>query len=114
MRVAIVGPCASGKSTLAEGLAARGIDAYAVGQEHSIIANLWSRRGPDRLILLDVSLDRLRARRASPTWPCWIYELQLERLSDARTHADLVVDTSAIAREAVVERVAEYLARCAK
>lgn len=92
--VVVVGPCASGKSTIVEGLRERGFDAYSVAQEHSIIRDLWRRREPDLVIFLDVSLDAIRARRGNPNWPEWIYDLQMERLEPARTNATVVVDTS--------------------
>ena len=109
MRVAIVGPCASGKSTLAAELSTRGIDAYAVAQEHSDIIDLWARQQPGRLIYLDVSLSSLRRRRSNPFWPRWVYERQLERLADARKHADLVVDTNVLDHDAVVALVVQRL-----
>ena len=37
MRIAIVGICASGKTTLVRGLREAGYDAYNVAQEHSCI-----------------------------------------------------------------------------
>lgn len=106
-RVAVVGHCASGKSTLVAALREHGFDAWAVAQEHSAIAALWRRQAPDVLIYLDVSLESIRARRGDPQWPRWIYDLQTERLSDALQHADVVVATDdlssvAVARQALV------------
>jgi Ni2+-binding GTPase involved in maturation of urease and hydrogenase len=91
-RIAVVGPCASGKSTLVEGLVNRGYRAYAVAQEHSIVRDLWSKRDPDLLIALDASLDVVRQRR-SPTWSADIYKAQHERLQPAFAAADLRIDT---------------------
>lgn len=91
-KIAVVGPCASGKSTLVDALVARGYRAYAVGQEHSIIRDLWKRRDPDVLIALDLDLDVVRRRR-SPTWPAEIYAVQHERLQPAFAAADLLIDT---------------------
>lgn len=91
-KIAVVGPCASGKSTLVDALVARGYRAYAVGQEHSIIRDLWKRRDPDVLIALDLDLDVVRQRR-SPTWPAAVYAVQHERLQPAFAAADLLIDT---------------------
>lgn len=109
MRVAVVGPCASGKSTLVTALEACGLDAYAVAQEHSDIGELWARRQPERLIYLDVSLNTLRERRRNPFWPCWVYDLQLGRLTDARSRADLVIDTNNMDPAAVAELAVKWL-----
>jgi hypothetical protein len=101
--VAVVGSCASGKSSVVAGLRERGLDAYAVGQEHSIIPDLWRHLRPARLVYLDVSLAAIRARRDDPSWPQWIYELQQERLRDARLHADVVIATDDCDLDGVIE-----------
>ncbi|MGC4190656.1 MAG: hypothetical protein QM589_05380 [Thermomicrobiales bacterium] len=106
--VVIVGPCASGKSTLAVALRRFGIDARIVAQEHSIVADLWRRQQPDVLIGLDVDLETLRARR-SPTWPASVYASQRERLAPAFAAAGLVVDTSPLDADQVVAVVVAWL-----
>lgn len=90
--IVVVGPCAAGKTTLVDALVARGYNAYAVAQEHSIIKDLWSRRDPDVLVALDLDLSVVRERR-SPTWSADIYEKQHERLQPAFDAADLFIDT---------------------
>lgn len=90
--VVVVGPCAAGKTTLVDALVARGYQAYAVAQEHSIIRDLWARRDPDVLIALDLDLAVVRERR-SPTWSADIYEKQHERLQPAFAAADMLIDT---------------------
>lgn len=92
-RVVVVGPCASGKSTLVESLRAAGIDAHVSGQEHSAIRDLWRRLDPDLLVFLDVDLGTIRERR-SPHWPEQLYQVQHSRLHGARETADLVIDTA--------------------
>lgn len=92
LKIAVVGPCASGKSTLVDALKARDYDAYVVAQEHSIIRDLWNRRNPDVLIALDLDLEVVRQRR-SPTWSSEIYAVQHERLREAFDAADLRIDT---------------------
>lgn len=109
MRVAVVGPCASGKSSLVEALTERGFDAYSVAQEHSISSDLWARQKPDVLIFLDVSLLSIRIRRESPAWPSSVFEQQRIRLHDARAAADLIIDTDALGRQGVVEAALAHL-----
>ena len=64
VRVAVVGRCASGKSTLVAALQELGVDAYAVAQEHSAVPTLWQHADPDLLIYLDVDLETIRSRRS--------------------------------------------------
>ncbi|HLU36288.1 MAG TPA: hypothetical protein VKZ61_10985 [Thermomicrobiales bacterium] len=90
--IVVVGPCASGKTTLVDALKERGYDARVVAQEHSIIRDLWKKRDPDVVIALDLDLQKVRERR-SPTWSAEIYEVQHERLRDAFAAADLTIDT---------------------
>lgn len=106
--VAIVGPCASGKSTLAAALREAGLDVRIVAQEHSIVADLWRRQHPDLLIGLDVDLPTLRARR-SPTWPASVYASQRERLAPAFAAADLLVDTTPLDADEVIAVVRDWL-----
>ena len=48
--VAIVGPCAAGKSTLGRALKARGLRVREVAQEHSYVPAMWQRiTNPDYL-----------------------------------------------------------------
>ncbi len=107
-KIVIVGPCASGKSTLAAGLTARGWDAAVSGQEHSEIPQLWRRQAPDLLIYLHVELDTIRSRRGED-WSASIYERQLRRLENARQHASLIVDTSMTTPDALLELVERHL-----
>jgi GTPase SAR1 family protein len=90
--IVVVGPCASGKTTLVDALKERGYDARVVAQEHSIIRDLWRKRNPDVVIALDLDLEKVRERR-SPTWSSDIYEAQHQRLRDAFEAADLMIDT---------------------
>jgi len=92
-RIAVVGTCASGKSTIVAALRERGHDAYSVAQEHSAIPRLWEHLAPEHLVCLSVRLETVRLRRGDEGWPEWIYRVQLERLASAMTHADVIVDT---------------------
>ena len=100
-RIVVVGPCASGKTTLVDELVRRGYRAYAVAQEHSIIRDLWQKRDPDVVIALDLDLAVVRERR-SPTWSADIYAAQHERLQPAFEAADLLIDTGEHDIEAAV------------
>lgn len=107
-RIAVVGPCASGKSTLVARLKANGHDAYTVAQEHSAVRTLWSRQQPDVLVALDVGLDVVRQRR-SPDWLEAVYLRQYERLANAYAAADLIIDTGAHDADSVLALVEELL-----
>jgi ABC-type glutathione transport system ATPase component len=91
--VAIVGPCASGKSTLAANLRAIGYDARVSGQEHSEIVTLWKRLGADVVVALHIDIGTLRARRGE-TWSQTLFDKQLARLRDAYEAADIHVNTA--------------------
>ncbi|HLI50394.1 MAG TPA: hypothetical protein VKU87_01280 [Thermomicrobiaceae bacterium] len=108
MRVAVVGVCGSGKSTVAAGLRARGFDAYDVAQEHSVVADLWRHQSPDVLVVLSVDLATVRERR-EPDWPGWIYDLQVQRLADARRHASILLSNQGIPVEVTIERIIQAI-----
>lgn len=105
LRVAVVGTCASGKTSVVAALREHGIDAYAVAQEHSAIATLWRHLEPDRLVYLDNHLDTVRRRRDDAFWPEWIYQLQQQRLRDARDQAHVVVTTDDLDIDEIVDRI---------
>lgn len=109
-RIVVVGPCASGKSTLVAALRARGYDARVSGQEHSAIASLWQMSAPDVLIALDAGIAAVRARR-DDHWPEWLHDLQTDRLRQTAEAADVRIDTSALAADRVEELVLNYLRR---
>lgn len=102
-RIAVVGPCASGKTTLVEGLKRRGYTAAVCGQEHSEIPTLWRHGEPDVLIALSVDLATVRARRGGD-WPESIYRAQQRRLANAVAAADVVLDASRLDAETVLAR----------
>src|SRR5687768_7213338 len=108
MRVAVIGHCASGKTTIVAALQARGYDAYVVSQEHSAIADLWRHRSPDRLVMLDVDYEVVQARRGR-SWPEWIYDLQRQRLEKARHHANVIVNTGTLSIEETISRIVQAL-----
>src|SRR5512144_1418394 len=92
--IAVVGVCASGKSTLVAGLRAQGYNVRQVLQEHSYVPYMWQRiTAPDLLIYLDAQLETIRARRRDPEFPVWLFEQELARLAHAREHCDLYIST---------------------
>ena len=109
LRIAVVGPCASGKSTLTAALRAAGYEARQPAQEHSYVPDMWRRLvDPDVLIYLDISYEALLERR--PHFGEREYlEREKARLAHAREHADLVVDTSELAVEVVAAQVMSLL-----
>jgi hypothetical protein len=110
--VAVVGPCASGKSTLVAALKAAGYDARHPAQEHSFVKDMWLRRvNPDVLVYLDVSHEAYRQRRPKDDAGPEYLEMQRARLAHARAHADLVVDTSGTEAIEVQDKVLVFLAK---
>ncbi len=108
-RVGVVGPCGAGKSTLVTGLRRRGIDAREIAQEHSYVPTMWRRiTRPDVLIYLDVSREEAE-RRLRRSLPKGWWEEILQRLSHARSHADLVVPTDDRTPGEVLENVLSFL-----
>jgi cytidylate kinase len=109
--VAVVGVCASGKSTLAQGLRAHGWRARQVLQEHSFVPDMWRRiTNPDVLIYLDAQLETTRRRRHDPEFPAWILDEERHRLRHARQHCDIYVETDELAPAEVLEGVLRQLA----
>jgi hypothetical protein len=108
-RVAVVGVCAAGKTTLVGRLREAGYDAVQCGQEHSHVPQMWQLlTRPEVLVYLSASLSVVRARRQPPL-KCFLYEAQLGRLAHARSHADLVVDTDDLSRDKVAKVVMHAL-----
>ena len=93
--IAVVGPCASGKTTLISELRKRGYTAKHVAQEHSFVPDMWYRMtDPGVLIYLDVSYEVSKERQRVSEWPYNLYKKQISRLRHARKHADLYLDTN--------------------
>ncbi len=107
--IAVVGPCAAGKSTLVRALREREYNAREVAQEHSYVPDMWQRiTAPDLLIYLDVSWETAIQRRRSDGGPAWWAE-QSRRLRHARQHAHLYLDTDELTPRQVLERVLDFL-----
>ena len=107
--IAIVGPCASGKSVLVRALRARGYNVREVVQEHSYTPTMWQRiTQPDLLIYLDVSWEVAHQRRPTSAGADWWDELT-RRLCHARQHADLYVLTDELTPQEILERTLAFL-----
>jgi hypothetical protein len=107
--VAVVGPCASGKSTLVCGLRRHGYLAREVAQEHSVVPDLWRRRGlAGPLVFLDVSPHVACDRRGLAVPPRW-WRAIATRLDTARRSADVYVCTDALSVEQVLVQVLAFL-----
>jgi deoxyadenosine/deoxycytidine kinase len=103
--VGIVGPCGAGKSTLVEGLKLFGIPSRHIAQEHSYVPYMWQRiTNPDFLVYLDCSFPETVSRR-NLNWTIKEYQEQLRRLSHARLHADLYIQTDTLTPEDVIKQV---------
>ena len=108
MRIAIVGVCASGKTTLVKGLKDAGYDAYNVAQEHSGIHNFWNKHHPDILVMIDATLPAIKKRRLV-FWDQERLDVQHKRLADAKEHANLFIQTDAYTADEVREQVVDYI-----
>ena len=113
LHIVIVGPCASGKTTLVRGLWGQGYTgARVVAQEHSGVADLWKLHGaqaPDVLIYLDAQLATIAARQHRSDWTPEYLAEQLRRLSSAWTACDLYLPTDDLAPQDVLERAVKFL-----
>ena len=110
MRIALAGPCGSGKSALAERLRQAGYEASPVAQEHSYVPDMWQRVArPDVLIYLDASLETIRQRLGCSWEERWL-DLQRQRLCHARERCDLYLPTDGKTLDQLTEEVLRFLA----
>jgi deoxyadenosine/deoxycytidine kinase len=102
-RIAIVGPCASGKTTLAHALQAKELSARQIAQEHSYVANMWEVLAkPTILIYLDASYP-VCTQRKSLSWTLKEYEAQIERLAHARANCHIYIETDELTPDEVLQ-----------
>ena len=107
--IGIVGPCGSGKSTLTAALDSLGYSTRHIAQEHSYVKDMWKRiTNPNVLIFLQVSYPISQQRRPM-NWTEADYSEQQRRLSHAREHADLYLDTDGLSVNEVLERVLDFV-----
>jgi cytidylate kinase len=107
--IGIVGPCASGKSTLIAGLQAHGFHARHIAQEHSGVPEMWRKiTNPDVLIYLHVSYP-VSLQRRQQTLSEAEYQEQVHRLRHARQFADLLIETDELSASEVLQKVLSHL-----
>jgi deoxyadenosine/deoxycytidine kinase len=107
--IGVVGPCASGKSTLVAALRSKNYHARHIAQEHSYVRDMWKQMSdPDFLIYLDVSFE-ISVRRTGTSWNRRIFEKQEARLEHAKNHADLYIQTDELNPQQVLNIVLDYL-----
>ena len=107
--IGIVGPCASGKTTLIANLKIFGITARHIAQEHSYVLTMWKQiTDPDLLIFLDASYpDTIKRRNLN--WTLEEYQEQQRRLYHARQNADFYLLTDELTPEDVLSKILEFL-----
>lgn len=107
--IGIVGPCGSGKSTLTEGLEKNGYACRHIAQEHSYVPAMWQIiTKPVVLIYLNVSFQ-ISTDRTKLNWQEKDYNEQLHRLSHAREHANIIIETDDISTEDVLQKALTFL-----
>lgn len=107
--IGIVGPCGSGKSTLTDGLEKNGYSCRHIAQEHSYVPDMWQIiTKPGILIYLNVSFP-ISTARAKLNWQEKDFMEQLHRLSHAREHANIIIETDDITTEDVLQKVLDFL-----
>lgn len=109
--VAVVGNCASGKTTLVENLNRLGFRAVNVPQEHSDIRRLWRFKEPDLLVLLSCTHGTAKKRRPTFAWTEKQLQVQRHRLRFAREECDFYIATDSLTKEEVLERVVALLTK---
>lgn len=114
LHIAVVGPCAAGKSTVITALREAGFRARQVAQEHSYVPDMWRRVSrTDLLVYLDVDLETILRRRPHFNFKPADLTEQNRRLSHAREHCDLYLDTSGLDVAEVRQQVLSFLSRLA-
>ncbi len=109
MRIAVVGPCASGKTALVKRLRKLGYEARECVQEHSYVPTMWQKISkPDVLIYLDASLATIAERRPAEWSEGYLAKLN-HRLAHALQHCDLYIQTDGLSKEEVLERAIVFL-----
>lgn len=109
LTIGIVGPCKSGKTALKRKLVDSGFNVRHIAQEHSYVQDMWQQLvNPDVLIFLAVSFETTLAR-SSLGWNKSDYQEQLRRLTHAREHADLIIETDKFTPEQISTQVLDFL-----
>jgi ATPase subunit of ABC transporter with duplicated ATPase domains len=113
LRIGVVGPCGSGKTTLINLLKTKRpeLELHHIAQEHSYVADMWKRLvNPDILIFLEVGFAYATNRRQL-SWNNADYQEQQRRLKNARENASLVIETDELSPIQVAEIANNYIDR---
>jgi len=107
--IGVVGPCGSGKSTLIAGLNQCGYSCRHIAQEHSYVQAMWQIiTKPNLLIYLHASFQNSTIRRKL-NWLESDHTEQLRRLSHAREHANIIINTDDLTPEQVLQKALDFL-----
>lgn len=107
--IGVVGPCGSGKSTLITGLNQYGYTCRHIAQEHSYVPAMWQIiTKPDLLIYLHASFQTSTTRRKL-NWTEDDYAEQLRRLSHAREHAHIIINTDDLPPDRILQQALDFL-----
>jgi len=107
--IGVVGPCGSGKSTLIERLEKLGYTCRHIAQEHSYVKAMWQIISkPDILIYLHASFPVSTARH-NLNWREKDYLEQYHRLSHAREHAHIIINTDDLSPDQVLQQALDFL-----
>lgn len=107
--IGVVGPCGSGKSILIANLENHGYNCRHIAQEHSYVQAMWQIiTKPDILIYLHASFPVSTVRRKL-NWHEKDHTEQLRRLSHAREHAHIIINTDDLTPDQVLQKALDYL-----
>lgn len=107
--IGLVGPCKSGKTLLKRGLVEYGYTVKHIAQEHSYVKEMWRKIAkPDILIYLEVSFEET-LNRSTLSWSRNEYAQQIVRLEHAHAHADLIINTSDLSPQQVLDTALIFL-----
>lgn len=108
-RLALVGVCGSGKSTIGALLRSRGYEVREPAQEHSGVPDMWQLLSkPDFLIYLDANWNTVNRRRDVDWEPGYIEEQQ-RRLAHARANANLYIPTDTLTPAQILAQILTFL-----
>lgn len=107
--IGVVGPCGSGKSTLIERLERHGYACRHIAQEHSYVQAMWQIISKPDLLIYLVSSFEVSTARSKLDWVERDYTEQLRRLTHAREHAHLIIDTDSQTPDQILQIALNFL-----